>query len=563
MRSCLFWRVLLVFVKPRAQCARLGSSEILRMDSKQIFFMRHAESMGNLAGSNPLKYAGSSWQNCQRPDNAWKDGRLSPDGAESTVDKIQGMNETLVRQLLESQLVLMSPLARSIATTFVVLATACKRVGVDPSVLDGKVYMVVDELREKVASDSDVPGANCEDNGVYIRRLAKEYSERFFSNPAALDTLAGKFAAAYEAEKELSDNWGRGWDNSKKDFPDNPEKFLQQIGRFKERVSRLPFQTAFAVGHNGWSRWAFAAWLMPPCLDRDDEGPLARLAFGGREVRPLPNLGLVSVALNQGAFSSFRQWPDDQDAPAQNCVKKTKYGLFSSVDEARAAGLLPRGAVSHRMMLKRESGKKDHVVTFSASGNRSYLAWSEGFAEPQGFVELTSRTAYACDHYAWKVHIAYTRDVYKKKLEPIPGFSSSMTPWAMRPFALQARNASESLRLCNLLTIFTRFAKDTSFVSKVLSEDTWANQTVYASQDENLLRLDDMPLSKWDREYESLHRSSLSEYWAMKANLPTPLWRLHKATREHGLMTVDKWEDAGVTCTKFKWLGITWVEYCD
>jgi len=113
------------------------------------------------------------------------------------------------------------------------------------------------------------------------------------------------------------------------------------------------------------------------------------------------------------------------------------------------------------------------------------------------------------------------------------------------------------------LSIFTRFAKDTSFISKILSEDAWDEQRVYSTQDENLIRMDAMPLSGWDREYETLHASSLSEFWAMKPNLPTPLWLLHKATKEHGLVTVDKWEEAGVTCTKFKWLGITWVEYCD
>jgi len=563
MRSCLFWGVLFASVNPRAQCARLGISGISSVDSKQILFMRHAESMGNLAGSNPFKYASSSWENCQRPRNAWKDGRLSPDGAASTVSRIQGMNETLVRQMLESQVVLMSPLARCMATTFVVLAAACKRVGVDPSVLDSKVYVVVDELREKVASDSDVPGANCEDNVVYIRRLAKRYSELFFNSTVALDSLADRFRDAYEKEKRLSDNWGRGWDNSKNEYPDDPEKFLKQIDRFRERISRLPFQSALAVGHNGWSRWAFAAGLLPPCLDRDDEGPLARLAFGGRDVRPLPNLGLMSVAFSQGIFSSFRLLPDDQEAPAENCIKKAKYALFSSADEAMSPGLLPRGAVLNRMMLKRDNGKKDHIVTFSASGNRSYLAWSEGFAKPQGFVELTFQTAYACDHEAWKVHVAYSRDLEKKKLEPIPGFTSGMSPWSMRPFAMQARNSSESARLCNLLNIFTRFAKDTSFISKVLSEDAWDEQTVYSTQDDNILRNDGMPLSEWDREYETLHRSSLFEFWAMRPNLPTPLWLLHKATREHGMVTVDKWEDAGVTCNKIKWLGITWVEYCD
>lgn len=125
----------------------------------------------------------------------------------------------------------------------------------------------------------------------------------------------------------------------------------------------------------------------------------------------------------------------------------------------------------------------------------------------------------------------------------------------------------ESVRLCNILNIFARFANDTSFISKILSEDGWDQQITYASQNEDELR--GSHRSEWDSEYENLHAphagpspSHRLEVAHSPSNLPTPLWLLRKATRDDGFADVDKYEEDGMVCTKVKWLGLTWLEYC-
>merc|ERR1719291_67648 len=477
------------------------------------------------------------------------------------------MSVTLVQDILASELVLMSPLARNMATAFIVLATACQRLGADPSILNNKDYVVTSGLREKVASDSDQPGTNPEDSRVYIRRLAKKYGRFLFKSASALDSLADKVASSYESEQLRSENWGRGWNNSKQDYPVDSEKFLKQIDGFRSWLSGQPAQRVFAVGHNGWSRWAFAAGLVPPCPDRDAEAPLSRLVFGGHDVRPLPNLGLMRVAFDQGVFSSFDRLPTDQSAPAQTCTKKTKFGLFSSSSEAKAAKLLPSDAIIQRMMLKHE-GQNDQTVTFSASGNRSFLASSTGFAKPVLGVELNGHLAYACDHSRWKVHLAHAKGNNSDTLLPVSGFTSAMEPSLFKPFRLEARSSMESVRLCNLLNIFARFAKYTNFISKILSEDGWDQQIIYTAQDAD--ELHGSHRSEWDSEYEKMHApfdgpspSHRHQGESSPSNLPTPLWLLRKATRDDGVFAdVDKYEDGGMTCTKVKWLGITWLEYC-
>merc|ERR1711933_252578 len=116
-------------------------------------------------------------------------------------------------------------------------------------------------------------------------------------------------------------------------------------------------------------------------------------------------------------------------SPEPNCVKKTKFGVFTSVNEAKAAGLLPEDAIIHRMLLKSRTGK-ELFATFSASKNRSYLAWSKDWAKPLGFIDLSDEhMAYACDHGRNKVHIAYGRNNVATRiaLGPIPGFTPDMT----------------------------------------------------------------------------------------------------------------------------------------
>lgn len=500
--------------------------------------------MGNLAKANPFGYLYEAGGDA---GSAWMDGRVSADAEKEAVEIVMKMPEELLTRIMAAEVILVSPLARTLGTCIIVLLSACGRLGLDPSVLMEKRFMVVSELREKVSSPSDIPGSNPEDNRVYIKRTATTYGESLFKRSAALDAFVEQVVSAYNLEQMRSKSRNFG----KSDAKANAKTFEWQINLFRERLDGIQAKRVFIVGHNGWSRWAFSARLLPPCFDQDVESPDVRLAFGGRQVRELNNLGVLTASFSDGSFKSVSV-PNLDYVSLPICVKKTKFGFFTDIDQAKAADLIHSNAQVHRILA--EKAKKDTLVTFSAGGSHSFLAWGNNWGEPQYFIDLLDPSLmYACDGLDeadpkdMRVHIAYA------KQGVFPGYNVEGNRGLVKPFALIAKSKRDFLRLCNLLTIHIKFGRDADFVGQILNEDGWDTTTQYVG---------DVPrgiVGPWERKWELSHRSHSPGDFAE----PESLRKMQALTDDLSLFReIQMYEEDGMNCTKVKILGFTFAEWC-
>merc|ERR1719424_1031899 len=97
-----------------------------------VTFIRHAESAGNLAKKSLFKY----WKEYVGwAHSAWKDGQLTREGEAHAAKSVEELEPALLARITRSQLVLVSPLQRAMATCMLVMATAYKRQGLDPHYL--------------------------------------------------------------------------------------------------------------------------------------------------------------------------------------------------------------------------------------------------------------------------------------------------------------------------------------------------------------------------------------------------------------------------------------------
>jgi len=233
---------------------------------------------------------------------------------------------------------------------------------------------------------------------------------------------------------------------------------------FRACLSRISASRVLIIGHNGWSRNAFSSGLMAPCLDHDREQPLRRLAFGGREIRQLRNVGMLTAHYAAGSFHAMRN--ESQGDNVKTCSKKTQFALFTSILEAKTAGHIPQDAVVQRLMVAKTqdySGDAQRLLTFSASGGKSYLAWSDKWGAPKKFIDLTEDgIEYACDDTKLEVRLFHSLG--------IPVYDSfAVSKSTVAPFYLKANSAADYTKLCDFITTFMRYAQGTKFISDVVS----------------------------------------------------------------------------------------------
>jgi len=185
--------------------------------------------------------------------------------------------------------------------------------------------------------------------------------------------------------------------------PESVWTLIRMIAAFKNHVLGELFREAdrlLLVGHNGWSRHAFAH-LLPP-------GPARRansLATGVRVVRPLNNAGVFcSRAAGRGPGAVFFErddaiaadpsgvQPGTTDLP--NFGTKAREVLLGFPLDARMARVIPEDSmVRHFLMNKAGShtgiwGERIYTISHSSMENRSFLAWSDEEGKPRGSLRL-------------------------------------------------------------------------------------------------------------------------------------------------------------------------------
>jgi len=531
----LFWHVL--------ETAGTREVGMFSMDQQRtetdVTFIRHAESAGNLAKKSLFKY----WKEYVGwAHSAWKDGQLTREGEAHAAKSVEELEPALLARITRSQLVLVSPLQRAMATCMLVMATAYKRQGLDPHHLgpggpQGHSVLVREELREKVGTQSDMPGTNPVSQWEYLDKLASRYGSAYFNDSHALDNFMVAVKATYESQEGRTANWGRGWDNAsqqggnetteqaaahqrdlrvqsrpeqrqQQQEPNDGGRLLQQIQRFRSYLATFPTLRVLIIGHNGWARSTFCAGLLQPCEAKEKDGPMMMATFGTRMVQQVDNLGMVAAKFKNGVFSSVHVHNVGSEA---RCIKP-KIGLITSMQEMKAEGLLHADVLMHRMMVKKHQdsgGFENRLITFSSTANSARLAWGSRFGAPKKFISLADG---AIQHTVAArrpdsepgVHIYGTND----NGGMLPSTTYAGAKRDVWPFELRAESWEAYYRLLNLLELYSRYGSNTSFLSSVLSAKGWnATDASFRSglgdvPDDRLILEELVP---WDEEFQRWH----------------------------------------------------------
>jgi len=471
--------------------ARLFSSSPAEME---VTFIRHAESLGNLLGKRPWQYAleaGSS------APYAWKDGGLSESGRKHSRNRVMNdFDDRLVDRILKADVVFVSPLIRAMETCIIVLSTAARRQGITRALFDKKRFVVTSDLREKLSSDSDKPGASGIDVEDYLKTIAREQAALHRgSNSGDYDTLAQKIIDSYSGERDRSRSFS--------DDPDDADKLLGALHRFRTVLDATTEKHVLIIGHNGWSRWNFAAGLQGLCTI----SPWSDVAFGGRQVGELKNVGVLTAKYARQKFHDVRIFGTNS-----TCAKKGKFGVFTSINEAKDALLIPGDTVLHHMLVSKKMdlwGYKVRWITLSASGGHSFLAWSNGMAEPRKYIDLVraSQTAgslrYACDQKYRAVLISVSDS-------DVPVWSEqSSTNTTVKPFHMQPRKRTDMAgfnQLCLMFRIHIKFGSDARFIADRFRELGWDNGAKEPSrQQQENGEGESHRMAKWERMWQNTH----------------------------------------------------------
>mmetsp|Transcript_71990 Transcript_71990/g.139101 ORF Transcript_71990/g.139101 Transcript_71990/m.139101 type:complete len:482 (-) Transcript_71990:26-1471(-) len=370
-------------VSPRRKDA-LSSSELGRSYGyrKTITFIRHAQSAGNAIIPGVIEQG--RW-------DAFKDGKLTNKGKSAVVGKAQTLidiDRALLERVINAEIVLVSPLRRAMATAIIFLAKAKQLIssyensagwiGEQHFVPDGfgedhlPKIMVNADLREKYGTESDKPGADGKEDAMeYVRGIAEACGNRWFLNKNALDKTVAQLNKSYRAERKRTHGWLPD--------PEDGYQFRQQIMNFKTYLDGIVPQSVFIVGHNAWSRFAFASFM--PVAGTEDIG--RNMRFGTRKVLTLRNVGLIKAQFEDGVFSRVSIDPGDVSG------SDPKYALLVSREEALAQRVVPVGAYFDQILISREktfmrkassSRYKRLILTFaSTSLGIKTVSWTDKF----------------------------------------------------------------------------------------------------------------------------------------------------------------------------------------
>lgn len=359
--------------------------------TKNVIFVRHAQSAGNAKLWGAIEKG--RW-------DAYKDGTLTKKGMTATEKKVTDIvdiDQELIEHVLHSDIVLVSPLRRAMATAILFLAKA-KQLLREKDYSDDMEIEITEwsdrnspafastqlpnsradllpeirvhaDLREKVKTDSDKPGADDkEDPMQYVHNIAKQCGKMFFDGERALDATFQQIQTSYLAEQARTDGW--------KPEPNDGYTYAGQIRNFKHYLKGIAQKNVLIVGHSGWSRYAFNSFLPVS----GDENVERNLRFGARKVQTLRNVGIIQATFDNGFFTAATAREGDIDESGG------KWGTLVSREEASVAGVVPAGSDFQQILVRRkktvvlpmEGPYIRKILTFAttAEGVRT-LAWTD------------------------------------------------------------------------------------------------------------------------------------------------------------------------------------------
>lgn len=408
--------------------------------TKEITFMRHAESAGNQGKSNPFLYLYENnfdiW--------AYRDGRLTEDGEQHVVARVVEMDLDLQNRIRQAELLMVSPLQRTMATAIIMLTTVFGREEIP-------LRIKIDaNLREKVASGSDIPLDDDNEVKAYLLDVANKCSQRVFGENNKYREFVLNMFYKYVDEKRRTDNFSH-------DVPSDASSIMRSITRFKSTVRADAAERVVVIGHNGWSRWAFAAGLpFPSDRDAAHDTNAMRLIFGARMVKPLCNVGVLTAKMNgvSGLFEDVELL--EASSPELQCSGKGKLALLSDMAEAAAANLFPQGAQLRRfVMLKQQDlgGFEERLMTLSTGGGETYLAWADKMGNPKKYIDLSW----------WNVKATFDDETKSVQMESmhsdkIEAMSYSGEKGRSNAFVLKAQDEQAYLIFKGTFQAYTRVA---------------------------------------------------------------------------------------------------------
>eukprot|EP00929_Paragymnodinium_shiwhaense_P013835 TRINITY_DN121680_c0_g1_i1.p1 TRINITY_DN121680_c0_g1~~TRINITY_DN121680_c0_g1_i1.p1 ORF type:complete len:600 (+),score=117.93 TRINITY_DN121680_c0_g1_i1:294-2093(+) len=388
-----------------------------RRGAKTITFIRHGQSAGN-AMSNSPGYAVLGLFTGENKYVDPRDGFLTWTGMKQAHDRVAQMlaDDGLRERLKKVQVVIVSPLARAMGTTWLILADLCR--DLDMAVPD---IIVSPDLSEKVKTDSDRVGGNLNGDGAdYIEILSKaalKYLEKEekkghplspeeelkgVQRRATLSKLKQNLIVAYAAAK--GDKQWKHESLTSKDFGD-------QVNRLKETLDFLHADNILLIGHSGWSRYAFGhLWPSGRAQEEKDtrvwyQMRVQHLILAQHYAHPLNNCGVFQAKLENSAFIK------DESAPGfggklgtpefPNFEEELKAAVYVNPDDPRRSGLIDeedsfiRFAVQYRKtergslsLFSRRWSERDLVLSYHADTFTTYIAILKSFDKPAGAICL-------------------------------------------------------------------------------------------------------------------------------------------------------------------------------
>lgn len=396
--------------------------------TKKFVYIRHGQSTGN---------AMQFWRAA--------DGVLTDKGESQAVTRVALMDAELLQKISQSELVLVSPLRRAMATSLIVAAEVMKRCQSEaasltffmkPSLCSNKAVeslppsVVVDiNLREKRKSGSEDPGCGWGDPLSYLEEIFDKYQEGLSTaSLARFRAITDRMKRSYKRARIAA----TGEKTYRHNFPDCPDwdmpnggrlpkdadAFADEIRVFKNEVLNYPDDNLLIVGHSGWARFSFAPW----CAAEERKTAEENLRVGGIEgIRPLNNAGVVTGeiahkiearsdnfqvvhagAAYTGAFQNVHIGeitPGDEEFP--NTKSHPKVGIFNRMDEAKDAGMIPAASCFMNAYFEKQQqgiigtdtaprgGWEARTFVLSWYSGTAVLSWASKWAEPKGQLTLS------------------------------------------------------------------------------------------------------------------------------------------------------------------------------
>eukprot|EP00928_Gymnodinium_smaydae_P040787 TRINITY_DN2762_c0_g2_i2.p1 TRINITY_DN2762_c0_g2~~TRINITY_DN2762_c0_g2_i2.p1 ORF type:complete len:482 (-),score=52.73 TRINITY_DN2762_c0_g2_i2:203-1447(-) len=340
----------------------------------------------------------------------------------------------MVTNIVNTQLVMVSPLRRAMATAVLLLAhckykelqaksssalelsnsqvslgkarnrsrSTPKCIELDDASNTWPSFQVVAELREKRKTESEDPGSHGKPM-TYIEQTVEKISKKLFCSDNSMNKVLEDIRKTYDLEKNRTRDWTIHLDNVP--VPTDGKLMFEMISAFKAQVlQKLKEQNIVVVGHSGWARYAFAPLLpevpnkyaCPPLSNPanghvDDDKKVAYLCQGAYKISPLSNVGTMTVQFEKDSRTFIR---GAEAEPSNFQVEKPELAPCAFADEDIMPDALPlKFTLSKSVTVKdpKSSCKSLRLAVWKGddpSKDDKYLRCFDEWLTPVGYAHL-------------------------------------------------------------------------------------------------------------------------------------------------------------------------------